>query len=295
MKILVIGAGGREHAIAWKLLQSPKLSQLYVSPGNGGTALLARSQNVIVKDYASFCHERAIDLVVVGPEQPLADGISDDLRAKGIKVFGPSRAAAQLEASKAFAKTFMRKYDIPTAKAEHFRDAQAAIAYVHSLGGARHCVIKASGLAAGKGVIISDSDEEAEEAIRSILIDKRFAEAGDVVIIEDRLVGEEFSVLAFCDGTSLGIMPCAQDHKRAFDGDRGPNTGGMGAYAPAPIASPELVDEVRKRVLEPAVYGMAREGRPYVGVLYAGMMETETGPMTLEFNCRFGDPESQAI
>ena len=296
MDVLIVGSGGREHALAWKLAQSPRAGRIVVAPGNGGTPENLPLQAECAADFpalVAFAQREKIGLTVVGPEVPLAAGIVDAFQAAGLRCFGPSRAAAQLEASKTFAKAFMARHGIPAARSAAFHDYPAARDY---LGRAGHdVVIKASGLAAGKGVIVPDGMAEAEAALHEIMVDRAFGEAGDEVLIEERLVGPEASVLAFSDGQHVVPMPAAQDHKRAFDGDQGPNTGGMGAYAPAPLVSPALMEEIRRNVLEPAVAGMRDEGHPYVGVLYAGLMMTAGGPRVLEFNCRFGDPETQVI
>jgi phosphoribosylamine--glycine ligase len=301
MNVLLVGSGGREHAIAWKLAQSPRLTALYVAPGNAGTAVSHRPsaiRNIAIpaedtSALVAFAREKQIDLAIIGPEAPLAAGLADALRAAGVRVFGPSRAAAQIEASKAFAKAFMARHHIPTARYAAFTDFYQAIG--HLLTVEYPVVIKASGLAAGKGVIVPDCADDAEAALRQIMLEREFGAAGDEVVIEERLEGEEVSVLAFTDGVTVRVMPPAQDHKRLLDGDRGPNTGGMGAYAPAPVATPELLEEVTRTILQPAVDGLRNEGRPFVGVLYAGLMLTKDGPRTLEFNCRFGDPETQVI
>lgn len=305
MKVLVIGSGGREHALAWKLSQSSKVSQVLVAPGNGGTAhpggdgapianvaipVAAENGFAAVVDLA---RKEAIDLVVVGPEAPLADGIVDALTAAGLRCFGPTRRAAQLEASKAFAKAFMARHRIPTGRYATFRSYEDARSYLDGVD--YDVVVKASGLAAGKGVIVPESREEALQALHQIMVERAFGAAGDEVVIEERLYGQEASVLAFSDGVHVVPMPPAQDHKPVFDGDRGPNTGGMGAYAPAPLVTPELLDEVTHTILQPTVDGLREEGTPYVGVLYAGLMITAEGPRVLEFNCRFGDPETQVI
>ena len=296
VKVLIIGSGGREHAIAWKVAQSPRLAKLYVAPGNPGTAALGENVAVQVTDHTGlvrFCLENRIDLVVVGPEAPLAAGLADELRAAGLVVFGPSRAAAQIEASKVFSKAFMLRHDIPTARYAAFTDFAAALAHLHALD--YPVVIKASGLAAGKGVIVPETSAEAEAALRQVLLEHEFGAAGDEVVIEERLSGPEVSLIAFCDGNVARPMLPAQDHKRAFNGDRGPNTGGMGAYAPVPVCPPALVDELTRTVLQPAVDGLRAEGSPFVGALYAGLMLTTAGPRVIEFNCRFGDPETQVI
>lgn len=296
MKVLIIGSGGREHALAWKLVQSPRLTQLYIAPGNPGTALLGENVAIGVDDHAGlaqFCKEKGIDLVVVGPEGPLAAGLGDDLRTAGFKVFGPSQAAAQIEASKSFSKAFMLRHNIPTARYKAFTDFDAALTYLRSLD--YPVVIKASGLAAGKGVIVPGTLAEAETALRQVMLDHEFGAAGDEVVIEERMSGPEVSLIAFADGHMARPMIPAQDHKRVFDDDQGPNTGGMGAYAPVPVCPPELVAELTRSILQPAVDGLRAEGRPFVGVLYAGLMLTADGPRVIEFNCRFGDPETQVV
>jgi phosphoribosylamine--glycine ligase len=299
LKVLIVGSGGREHAIAWKVAQSPRLSQLFVAPGNAGTHYASRiTQNVSINadDTAalvSFVNDQNIDLVIIGPEAPLAVGLADALRATGRLIFGPSQAAAQIEASKAFSKAFMQRHNIPTARFATFTNFREAVKHLLSID--YPIVIKASGLAAGKGVILPDCADDAEAALRAIMLDHEFGAAGDEVIIEERLSGEEVSLLAFTDGVTVKPMPPAQDHKRIFDGDQGPNTGGMGAYAPAPICPSDLVEEFTRTVLQPTVDGLRTEGRPFVGVLYAGLMLTADGPRILEYNCRFGDPETQAI
>ena len=298
MKLLLIGGGGREHAIAWKLTQSERLDQLYVAPGNGGTATLPKTENVTIADsdldaLLDFAVQEEIDLTIVGPEVPLVAGVVDRFQADGLRIFGPSEAAARLEGSKAFSKAFMEKYGIPTGSAVTFTDFDEATRYLRQLDDVP--VVKASGLAAGKGVILPVTMAEAAIVIRQMLEEDRFGDAGATVLVEERMRGPEVSVLAFCDGKNMAVMPAAQDHKRLFDRDQGPNTGGMGAFAPSPQATPELLDQVRSQVLEPALAGMAAEGTPYVGVLYAGIMVTDAGIKVLEFNCRFGDPETQAI
>lgn len=298
MNVLLIGSGGREHALAWKLRQSKQLDRLYAAPGNAGIATLPDTElvNINAIDNAAlldFAQKNQIDLTIVGPEVPLAAGIVDLFQAAGLRIFGPSQAAAQLESSKAFSKRFMKKYGIPTARAEIFTDFDEAVRYLRPLTAVP--VIKASGLAAGKGVIVASDMEEAAQALQAILLDRQFGEAGDTVLIEDRLSGPELSLLAFCDGKSARLMPAAQDHKRLFDRERGPNTGGMGAFAPTQSATPELLALVEKDVILPTLAGMAAEGTPFVGVLFVGLMLTATGPKVLEFNTRFGDPETQVI
>jgi phosphoribosylamine--glycine ligase/phosphoribosylformylglycinamidine cyclo-ligase len=296
MKVLLVGSGGREHVLAWKLNQSSRLEKLWIAPGNAGTASLGENLPISAENAAAlvnFAYSNAADLVIVGPEAPLAAGLVDLLAEVGLRAFGPSRAAAQIEASKSFAKDFMARHGIPTARYAIFSDYPDAMRYLHNL--SYPVVIKASGLAAGKGVIVPHSIEDAQAALRSILLDKEFGEAGAEVVIEERLEGEEVSLLAFTDGYTVRTMPPAQDHKRLLDGDQGPNTGGMGAFAPAPLCSPEMVERFIQSVLQPAVDGLREEGMPFVGVLYAGLMLTREGPRVLEFNSRFGDPETQAI
>lgn len=296
MKVMIIGSGGREHAIAWKVSQSPLLSHLYVAPGNAGMAGLGDLvpiESVDSYGIAAFAIKEKIDLVVIGPEAALAAGVSDALAAAGITVFGPSRFAAQMETSKRFSKEFMRRQKIPTAQFEAFSDYDKACQYLRSL--TFPYVIKASGLAAGKGVILPDTLDEGLKTLKEIMIDGVFGTAGDEVIIEERLDGEEVSLLAFSDGTHLSLMPSAQDHKRLLDNDEGPNTGGMGAYAPAPVLFKSDVAEIARTVMQPVLDGLQADGHPYTGVLYAGLMLTKDGPRVLEFNARFGDPETQAI
>jgi phosphoribosylamine--glycine ligase len=299
MRVLIVGGGGREHALAWKAAQSPRLERLYVAPGNPGTAQVA--ENVPIPADATpglvdWAAANTIDLVLIGPEAPLAAGLADALLARGLRVFGPSRAAAEIEASKAFAKDFMRRHGIPTGAYAAFNDFHEAIGHLLGVDFERGgVVIKASGLAAGKGVVVPECADDAEAAVREMMLDGAHGAAGATVVIEERLRGEEVSLLAFCDGTTVRPMLPAQDHKRLRDGDQGPNTGGMGAYAPAPVCPPALVDELTRTVLQPTVDGLRAEGRPFVGVLYAGLMLTEDGPRVLEFNCRFGDPETQAL
>jgi phosphoribosylamine--glycine ligase len=298
MRILLVGNGGREHAIASALSRSPEVAKLFVAPGNGGTKALAKTENIPISagetaQLVDFAAVQAVDLTVVGPEAPLVAGIADAFHAAGLPVFGPSQAAAQLEGSKAFSKQFMQRHGIPSGRAEIFQDVDAATAYLDGLDDVP--VIKASGLAAGKGVILPETKQAARDTLHAIMVDRQFGAAGDTVLIEERLSGPEVSVLAFCDGESVQVMPAAQDHKRLLDGDRGPNTGGMGAFAPAPLATPELLETALHDILMPTVQGLAVEGTPYVGVLYAGLMLTADGPKVLEFNCRFGDPETQVI
>ncbi len=298
MQLLLIGNGGREHALAWKLAQSPRVTRVLVAPGNGGTALLPKCENrdVGVEDMAglvALAQAEAVDLVMVGPEAPLVAGVVDRLQAAGIKAFGPTQAAARIEGSKAFSKQFMRRHQIPTGHAEIFDDFDEAMRYLRGLDDVP--VVKADGLAAGKGVILPAGKVDAANVIRSILMEGKFGAAGQKVLLEERLEGPELTVLAFCDGTHGTMMPAAQDHKRAWDDDAGPNTGGMGAFAPAPLATPALMQEIDTRILRPTLAGMAAEGMPYVGVLYMGLMITQDGPKVIEYNCRFGDPETQVI
>ena len=295
MNVLIVGGGGREHALAWKIAQSPKVTALFCAPGNPGTAQVATNVNLQADDLdglLQFALDQSIDLTVVGPEQPLVLGLADRFQEKRLKVFGPSAQAAQLEGSKAFSKNLMQKYGIPTAAYAAFDHADAARAYLKGKGPQ---VVKADGLAAGKGVFVCADEAEAVDAIRRIMNDKIFGESGNRIIIEERLEGQEVSLLAFTDGTTVLPMEVAQDHKPAFDGDTGPNTGGMGACSPAPVFTPELKQQVIDRVMLPAVNGMRAEGIPYQGVLYAGLMITADGPKVLEFNARFGDPETQPI
>ncbi len=296
MRVLIIGSGGREHALAWKLASSPQVDRLFIAPGNGGTA--AVGQNVPIdaeqiEALVAFARQESIDLTVVGPEAPLVTGVVDAFVQAGLRAFGPSAAAARLEGSKAFAKRFMIEEGIPTGMGAIFRDYGAAQAYLSQR--ETPVVVKASGLAAGKGVLVCSARQEAEEALRQIMVERVFGPAGDEVLIEDCLVGEEASLLAFCDGRTVVPMWPARDYKRLGDGDVGPNTGGMGGYAPSPYLPPALVEELRVRILQPVIDGMRRRGTPYVGVLYAGLMLTEEGPRVLEFNARFGDPETQVL
>lgn len=296
MNILILGSGGREHALAWKVVQSPKLSKLYVAPGNPGTAVYGENVALDVSDHVvvvRFCVEKQIDLVIVGPEVPLADGVADALAQAGIRCFGPKKAAAQIEASKVFSKDFMARHNIPTTRYATFTRLTDALAYLELVDNL--VVIKASGLAAGKGVFLPETKAEAESVLREMLESGAFGAAGSEVVIEERISGSEVSLMAFTDGTTVVPMLPAQDHKRIFDNDQGPNTGGMGAYAPAPVLTAELQAEAVEEVLKPAVAGLKAEGRPFVGVLYAGLMLTPQGIRVLEFNCRFGDPETQVV
>ncbi len=296
MRILVVGSGGREHALAWKIARSPLLRELWCAPGNPGILGLARAAPVGAADVAGLARWAAatrIDLVVVGPEAPLVAGLADRCQAAGVPVFGPSAAAAEIEGSKAFAKDVMRAAGIPTAGHAVFTGVEPALDWAGARGG--RVVVKADGLAAGKGVVVCGSMEEVEAALRSILVDRVHGAAGASVVVEERLSGPEASCIAFTDGERVRLLPSAQDHKRAFDGDRGPNTGGMGAFSPSPTVTPEVQRMVEERVLLPAVREMARRGRPFRGALYAGLMLTAEGPRVLEFNARLGDPETQPI
>jgi len=296
MKILVIGSGGREHALVWKLAQSPLVEKLYCAPGNPGIAQLAAGVDIAVTNVAAlqrFAKEQQIDLTVVGPEAPLVAGIADEFEAEGLRIFGPSKQAAMIEGSKAFAKELMRKYRIPTAAAKIFTNAQEANAYLETA--PIPIVIKADGLAAGKGAIVARTREEALAAVHRLMRAREFGDAGNQVVIEEFMEGQEVSVLCLTDGKNLCMLPAAQDHKAVFDNDEGPNTGGMGAYAPAPFMTAELMGRVEREILRPVIAAMATENRPYRGVLYAGLMLTHDGPKVVEFNCRFGDPETQAI
>lgn len=296
LKILLIGGGGREHALAWKLAQSPRVEKIYCAPGNPGIAAVAECVNIDVSDneaLGKFALEHAINLTVVGPELPLTNGLVDYFSALNLKVFGPSQKAAQLEGSKAFAKEIMRKYNIPTAASAAFTDADKAIAYIKEQGAP--IVVKADGLAAGKGVVVAMTVEEAVAAVEMMMRDKAFGSAGNLVVIEEYLEGEEASLLAFTDGFTVAPMVAAQDHKRIFDNDLGPNTGGMGTYAPAPVVTQSVRQQVTREVLQPVVDGMRQEGITYKGCLYAGLMITAQGPKVIEFNARFGDPETQVV
>jgi phosphoribosylamine--glycine ligase len=296
LKVLVVGGGGREHALTWKMKQSPRVSQIFCWPGNAGIAEYATCIPGSVEDVAGivkFAEEEQIDLTVIGPELPLMAGLTDQLTDRGFKVFGPSRRAAEIEGSKVFSKQLFQKYGIPTARFGAFDQPEEAKQYIRELNSP--CVVKADGLAAGKGVIMAYNVEEALSAVDLIMEDKAFGSAGNKVVVEEMLIGEEVSLLVFTDGKTVVPMVSAQDHKRIFDGDQGPNTGGMGAYAPAPILTSQLQEQVLKEIVIPTVKAMEAEGRPYKGVLYAGLMITERGPQVLEYNARFGDPETQVI
>lgn len=296
MKVLVVGGGGREHALVWKIAQSPLVTQVFCAPGNPGTAQLAA--NVPIKadeidKLLGFAKSEGIDLTVVGPEQPLSLGIVDLFQEYGLKIFGPSRAAARIEASKAFSKDLMKKYGIPTAAYEVFTEVEPALAFIKQTGAP--IVVKADGLAAGKGVVVAQTVEEANAAVREMLSGNAFGAAGSRVVIEEFLEGEEASFLAITDGKEVIPLASAQDHKAIFDGDKGPNTGGMGAYSPAPVVTPAVHAAALEQVVQRAVDGMAKEGCPYRGILYAGLMVKDSQVKTLEFNARFGDPECQPL
>ena len=297
MKLLVVGSGGREHALAWKLTHSPRVQKVYVAPGNGGTATEPGLENVPLTDIrslAAFAEREGVYLTVVGPEAPLAAGIVDEFRSRGLKIFGPTQAAAQLEASKDFAKQFMVRHSIPTARYTTFTDPVLAKQYIEAQGAP--IVVKADGLAAGKGVVVATSVEEAKAAVDMMLGGKAFGEAGARVVIEECLEGEEASFIVMCDGAHVLALATSQDHKRLKDGDQGPNTGGMGAYSPAPVVTPKVHARVMREIILPTMAGMAKDGLPYTGFLYAGLMIDKAGnAKTLEFNCRMGDPETQPI
>ncbi len=299
MKVLVIGGGGREHALAWKASQSAGVTDVFVAPGNAGTAIEDKLTNVDisatdVSALVAFAKDNQIDLTIVGPEAPLVIGVVDAFQAEGLTIFGPSKGAAQLEGSKAFTKDFLARHNIPTAEYQNFTEIEPALAYVREKGAP--IVVKADGLAAGKGVIVAMTLQEAEDAIRDMLAGNAFGDAGSRVVIEEFLDGEEASYIVMVDGKDVAAFATSQDHKRAGDGDSGPNTGGMGAYSPAPVVTPDIHQRIMDEVINPTVAGMAAEGYPYVGFLYAGLMIMEDGtPKVIEYNCRFGDPETQPI
>jgi phosphoribosylamine--glycine ligase len=296
MKVLVVGSGGREHALVWAIRRSARVTALFVAPGNAGTGAVAENVDIAATDIdalVAFARERAIDLTVVGPEAPLTAGIVDRFREAGLACYGPTAAAARLEGSKAFAKEFMQRHHIPTAAFSVFDDAAAAKAFARSLDAP--LVVKADGLAAGKGVIIATTHEDAERAIDDMMIGKRFGAAGGRVVVEAYLEGEEVSVHAICAGGRALLLPSSQDHKRAFDNDAGPNTGGMGAIAPVPWIGDDELKRVRSEIIQPVLDGMQSEGTPFTGTLYAGLMWTRSGPKVLEFNTRFGDPETEVL
>lgn len=298
MKILVVGSGGREHALVWKISQSPLVEGVYVAPGNAGTARMKKVENVTIGAdeiglLAQFAEEKEVDLTVVGPEAPLADGIVDAFLRDELLIFGPSKAAARLEGSKVFMKEVLTKAGVPTAKYEVHTDRDEAVAALERFG--ETVVVKADGLAAGKGVVVASNRDEAVAAIEMMLVDNKFGDAGATIILEETLPGEEASILAFCDGKNVVMMPSSQDHKRIGDGDTGPNTGGMGAYSPAPVVTPEMADWIEENVMKKTVATLAEMGAPYKGILYGGLMIGPDGPKVLEFNVRFGDPECQPI
>lgn len=296
LNILIVGGGGREHALTWKIAQSPLAGELYIAPGNAGTEALGQNVPISSDDIPAllqFAQEKHIDLTVVGPEPPLAAGIVDAFQEAGLKIFGPTKAAAQIEASKAFSKAFMQEFGIPTAEYATFNNYYEARKYV--MLAKRPLVVKADGLAAGKGVRICDGATDAQVALTQMMLEGAFGSAGSTVVVEELLTGREVSLLAFCDGKTVSVMPPARDHKRVYDNDLGGNTGGMGAFAPLPDVDAALADEIRDKVLQPAIDGLAARGMPYVGVLYAGVMLTQDGLQNLEFNCRMGDPETQVL
>jgi phosphoribosylamine--glycine ligase len=296
MKVLVIGSGGREHALVWKISQSPRVKQVFCAPGNGGISRLARCLDIAATDpekLVRFCKDEKIDLTVVGPEMPLCMGITDLFQREGLKIFGPSKAAAQIEGSKAFAKELMQQYNIPAAQYRVFTKHAEAAAYIKKQGAP--IVVKADGLAAGKGVFVAATIEEAVEALDEIMIKRVFGEAGDRVVIEEKLEGEEASFIAFSDGAAVLPLASSQDHKPIYDNDQGPNTGGMGAYSPAPVVTPQVHERIMQEIMIPIIKALAAEGIRYCGVLYAGLMIKEGIPKALEFNCRLGDPETQPI
>lgn len=296
MNILVIGSGGREHAIVWKLAQSPQVDKIYAAPGSDGMTGSAECVAIDEMDFAAlsrFAKTHDVDLTIVGPEKPLVAGIADYFKKEGLAVFGPSKAAAQIEGSKDFAKELMKKYKIPTADYRTFSDYQKASDYLQTAGAP--IVLKADGLAAGKGVIVALTMEEAENGLKTLMLGETFAEAAERVVIEEYLEGEEFSLMALVHGEMVVPLAIAQDHKRAFEGDKGPNTGGMGAYSPVPQIPDEAVAESIDTILKPAAKALVQEGCPFTGILYAGLMLTKNGPKVIEFNCRFGDPETQVV
>lgn len=296
MKVLLVGGGGREHAIALKLSRSPLVSKIICAPGNGGIAEVAECVNVRADDVASMvalAKSRGVDLVFVAPDNPLMLGMVDAVEREGIRAFGPRRSAALIEGSKAFAKSLMKKYGIPTAHSEVFDRQEDAEQYIRRMGAP--IVVKADGLALGKGVTVAETTEEAVEAVRAMMGGHRFGDAGSRVVVEERLTGPEVSVLCFTDGKTVCPMVSAQDHKRAFDGDKGPNTGGMGAFSPSKVYTPDIAERCRREIFEPTVRAMEREGRPFKGVLYFGLMLTADGPKVIEYNARFGDPETQVV
>lgn len=296
MKILVIGSGGREHALVWKLSQSNRVTKIFVAPGNAGTGQVAENVNIGSEDITGlvkFAREKGIDITFVGPEAPLVKGIVPAFEKEGLRIFGPDTHAARLEGSKVYAKNFMKKYGIPTARYEIFQEAKEALSYIEEAGAP--LVVKAEGLAAGKGVVVAESKDEAVNAVEEIMVNKRFGNSGNRIVIEEFLSGQEATVLAFTDGRTIVPMVPSQDHKQAYDNDQGPNTGGMGAYAPAPLVTEKLLDRVYKNILIPTIGGLKQEGIRYKGVLYVGLMVNNCQARVLEYNVRFGDPETQVI
>ncbi|WP_444923548.1 phosphoribosylamine--glycine ligase [Microbulbifer sp. DLAB2-AF] len=299
MNVLIIGSGGREHALAWKAAQNPKVGTVFVAPGNAGTAREGKVQNLAIgvdnfPALADFAEENGVELTIVGPEAPLVDGIVDFFNGRGLAIFGPSKGAAQLEGSKAFTKDFLERHKIPTAAYRNFTEVEPAIEYIRERGAP--IVVKADGLAAGKGVIVAETEQQAELAVRDMLSGNAFGDAGCRVVIEEFLQGEEASFIVMVDGENILPMATSQDHKRVSDGDTGPNTGGMGAYSPAPVVTDSVYQRIMQEVIEPTVTGLAAEGTPYTGFLYAGLMiDPQGAPRVIEYNCRFGDPETQPI
>jgi len=296
MKVLVIGSGGREHCLVWKIARSDRVKEIFCAPGNGGTNTLAKNIHIALDDISAlgdFAREKGIDLTVVGPEMPLVKGIVDEFQRRGLRVFGPRRQLALLEGSKVFAKEAMAKFSLPTADFRIFSDEKQASNFICRKGAP--VVLKADGLAAGKGVFVCNSIEEAQSALKIIMVEKRFGPSGERVVVESCLEGEEASILAFSDGKNIVPLASSQDHKRIYDGDRGRNTGGMGAYSPAPVVTDEVEQKVNSEILQPLISGLNKEGKTYIGMLYVGLMLSEGGPKVLEFNVRFGDPETQAI
>ena len=296
MKILVVGSGGREHALVWKIAQSPRVKKIFTAPGNPGTAQFGENVDIAADDLAAlvdFGHQNRVDLVVVGPERPLVAGIVDAFEKADLRIFGPNAAAARLEGSKAFCKQLLRRHAVPTAEHRTFSRPDDARKYIRTR--EEPVVVKASGEALGKGVFVCKTQDEALQAVEQIMVDRIFGDAGDEVVVEEKLVGEEASILALVDGRNIYAMESSQDHKPIFDDDKGPNTGGMGAYSPAPVVTPELMSHIERDILVPTVHAMNREGCPYRGLLYAGVMVTPGGPKALEYNVRFGDPEAQPL
>ena len=296
MKVLIVGSGGREHAIAWAVAKSPKVDKIYCAPGNAGISEYAECVDIGAMEFeklAAFAKEQKIDLTVIGMDDPLVGGVVDVFEAEGLRVFGPRANAAIIEGSKAFSKDLMKKYNIPTAAYENFTSAEDALAYLETA--KMPIVLKASGLALGKGVLICNTLEEAKEGVKTLMLDKQFGSAGDTIVIEEFMTGREVSVLAFCDGKTVKCMTSAQDHKRAKDGDQGLNTGGMGTFSPSPFYTKEVEEFCETHIYQPTIDAMAAEGRPFTGVLFTGLMLTKDGPKVLEYNCRFGDPEAQVV